>query len=258
MGIQGQAQASIDSYTFGRLGRALHRFGGTETNPELEHTQAYPGPSGATGLGDVTVRLKYSFHQGSNVHVAALLDSRLPTGDPDNFLGTGVPTFRILGILSKRFGDFTPHLNLGYDYRAGFEDTRFDSDEFEFAVGFDQKIVSGLTFAVDIMGEVDLNNEAVEDFFSGSVEISDHAENAEGVIAISVRKVSKSNVPPSKKIPNQGDDTRIVRDDIINASLGIRFAPTDRVILLANVLIPMNDGGLRSRVIPTAGLAISL
>jgi hypothetical protein len=40
----------------------------------------------------------------------------------------------------------------------------------------------------------------------------------------------------------------------VNSSIGIKYTPRDNVILMANLLVPLNDGGLRSDVIPTLGL----
>ena len=56
--------------------------------------------------------------------------------------------------------------------------------------------------------------------------------------------VQLSNVPDRKN------------DNAYSASTGFRFAPSDNVMLFANVLIPMNDGGLRAHVAPTVGLSV--
>ena len=215
--MMGDAKATINSFTHASTGSPNHHFGALN-NPRLDHTENYNET--ATGLGDATLRLKYNFLQNSDVYVAALLDTRFPTGDKDNFMGTGKTTVRLAGILSKKFGDFTPHLNLGYDYRPA----SFDSDEFEFALGFDQKLVSGLTFAMDILGEMDLNKEEAITLFPGTIEILDQPDNPNGNSINLKRVIDKSNIPIRDN------------DNIINAALGIRFAPSERVIFLANVL----------------------
>src|SRR5262245_3266728 len=73
----------------------------------------------AAGVGDLLLRAKYQLLRDSVVDVAALLGLSLPTGDPDDFQGTG--TTRVLPtlVLSRVFGDrFEPLLNLGVDINA--------------------------------------------------------------------------------------------------------------------------------------------
>ena len=171
--------------------------------------------------------------------IAAFLDVRLPTGKDADFLGTGKTNIRFAGIISKKIGDFTPHLNIGYDKRSA----DLDSDEFEFAVGFDQKIVSGLTFALDILGEIDVNSDDAIVLFPGIREIVDQPESGEGEAR---REIDLSNIPERDN------------DNVYNASFGFRYAPSANVILLGNILVPLNDGGLRSAVVPTIGLTFSL
>src|SRR5262245_19595412 len=73
----------------------------------------------ASGVGDLLLRAKYQLLRDGVVDVAALLGLSLPTGDPDDFQGTG--TTRVLPtiVLSRVFGDrFEPLLNLGVDINA--------------------------------------------------------------------------------------------------------------------------------------------
>lgn len=232
--LSGDATALVSSFTFAAIDTANHHFGSDPLNPVLEKTRNYKET--ASGIGDLTVRVKYSFLQGAGFNLAALLDVRLPTGNKEDFLGTGKTNARLIGILSRKFNDFTPHLNLGYEYRGA----ELDSDEFEFAAGFDHKLVSGLTFAIDILGEFDLQKEEAISLFPGTETITDQA------IGQNVRKVDLSNIPERDN------------DSVINAAFGLRFAPSERVILLGNVLVPLNDGGLRSDLAATVGLAISI
>lgn len=238
--MNGPAHASIDSYTLANGGSANHMFiGGTTNNPLLE--QSFDYSESAWGLGDVTLRLKYSFLQGAGVNLAALVDVRVPTGDEENFMGTGKPNVRVIGIMSKKLGDFTPHLNVGYDARMA----DLDSDEVEFAAGFDQRIGKGLTFAMDILGEFDINTEEAITF-PEPVSITDQYRNENRELVASYeRTVERTNIPV------------LDNDNLLNAALGFRFSPAESVILLGNVLIPMNDAGLRAPIVPTAGITIS-
>jgi hypothetical protein len=233
--MNGTARAVIGSYTFGRLGHANHLFGGDTLHPIL--TTSVPYNQSATGLGDIAVRLKYSLARGGDLDLATLLDVRIPTGKKEEFLGSGKSTIRLWAILSKRTGDFTPHLNLGYAHKAA----DYQSDAVEFRAGFDSKLSTDLTWAVDLLGQIDVNADEAIKLAPGSVTLID---NVPGGQAIS--NVSLSNIPDRSN------------DNAFSAALGFRYSPSDKVMLFANVLLPMNDGGLRAHVAPTVGLSIHL
>jgi len=237
LSLRGVAQATVNSFTYARADTAFHNFGQDVRNPELQAISPYD--ESASGLGDVAIKLKYSFVRGADMDIAALMDVRVPTGKDADFLGTGKTNIRFAGIISKKIGDFTPHLNIGYDKRSA----DLDSDEFEFAVGFDQKIVSGLTFAFDILGQVDVNSDDAIVLFPGTITIIDRVESGQGQ---AVREIDLSNIPKRDN------------DNVYDASFGFRYAPSANVILLGNILVPLNNGGLRTTVAPTVGLTFSL
>lgn len=223
-----RAKALVNSYTFATIKNAVHRFNADGTNPVLNEALT-PVDESATGVGDVGLRLKYSFLRGSDVDLAALLDIRFPTGNTDDFLGTGKTNVRFSWIASKKMGNFSPHLNLAYDRRSA----ELDSDEFELAAGFDRKIASGITFAADILAEFDLNTDEAIELFPSAATIT------------GVGQVDLSNIPERN------------RDNVLNAALGFRAAPSERLSLLGNVIIALNNGGLRSSVVPTVGASLS-
>jgi hypothetical protein len=45
-----------------------------------------------------------------------------------------------------------------------------------------------------------------------------------------------------------------MRDDIIDASIGLKFVTSPGLTIITNALIPLNDGGLRPDVAWTLGL----
>jgi len=233
--LTGTSTAAIESFTFGRLGHANHLFGGDTLHPVL--TTSVPYNETATGLGDIALRLKYCFTRGGAVDLAALADIRFPTGKKEDFLGAGKATFHIWGILSRPFGDVTPHLNLGYARRA----SELQSDAFEFRAGFDTKLSSSITFALDVLGQIDLDASKAIHLAPGTVTITDRAPGA-----TSVRTVHLSNVPDRNN------------DNIVSLSAGLRFAPSSTVNLFGNVFVPMNEGGLRATVAPTIGINLIL
>jgi hypothetical protein len=240
--MNGTATATINSFTFAR-GGAHHIFAGdTLQNPVL--TTNVPYDQSATGLGDVALRVKYNISRGGAVDFATLLDVRFPTGKKENFLGSGKATYRLWGILSSRMGDMTPHLNVGYTSKPA----DYQSDAIEFRLGLDNKLSSKLTSAIDVLGQIDLNASEAIHLAPGSVTITD-------------------KVPPTAAAPQGGQSVRVVQlsnipdrdnDNAFAVSVGFRYAPSDPLIFFANLLIPLNDGGLRAQVAPTIGVSMGL
>lgn len=238
--LSGDAVAEIDSRTFFIQspfgGGATHFFGGNAQAPVLTETVSYD--ESAVGVGDISLRLKYQLPIEVRWKTALLLDVRVPTGSEADFMGTGDLSTRLIAAVSSTSGAFSPHANVGYDFRG----SDFDSDEAEFVVGFAQQVTEKITFALDLMGEFDLSSdEAIrlyDDDFGNETRIIDFSPDTN---ALGERIVNLSNVP-----------TRDL-DHTINLSVGLRAAPSDRSQLLFNVIVPLQDGGLRSTVAPTVG-----
>jgi hypothetical protein len=202
---------------------ATHFFAGTADNAELSATRFVEGSS--TGLGDVAARIKIRLSQGENAGFAILADGRFPTGSTEDLLGSGETQIRGLGIVSARFGDFSPHANVGYLYRSG--------DAFADAVlatiGFDQRLSNWATLAVDVVSE----------FQAGENPLTLPGEHR---IDVPFRRtVTPTNIPD-------------IRDDLINASVGFKFTAAPGLVVIANTLWPLNKGGLRATAAWMAGL----
>lgn len=231
--LKGTAQALIRGPFSGRS----HTFvGGTTTNPSV--VDRVPYDKNASGVGDIALRLKYSFVRGVDLNLGALLDVRLPTGNKEKFIGTGEASTKLSLIASRKIAQFTPHLNLGYDRRTAKQ----DSDELEFIAGLDQKLAEGVTLAVDFLGEIDVNSDEAIKFSS---------QETVTLVDKLVTNVTINRPEDLTSIPQR------TNDNTLNASMGIRIAPSEKVLLLGNVLIPMNDGGLRSSVAPTLGVTVN-
>ncbi len=245
--INGTATATINSYTFASGGAAHHYFGGDSLNPVL--TTKVPYDQSSTGIGDVALRMKYNLAQGEGLNTAALLDVRLPSGKVSDFLGSGRATYRLWGILSSRMGDMSPHLNAGYTHKVA----DLQSDAIEFRAGFDNKLSSKVTFAFDILGQIDVNPGKAIHLAPGSVTIIDRIDsvrNSPGSGRVpnvqAIRNVSLSNIPDANN------------DDAFSIAAGFRYAPSETIMLFADILIPLNTKGLRAPVAPTIGFSASL
>jgi hypothetical protein len=202
---------------------AVHFFGGTPTNPVLTASRFVEGSS--TGLGDVVARVKVNLRRGDPVSVALLADTRFPTGSEDDLLGSGAFAERGLGIVSARFGNFSPHANVGFVHRGG----EFETDAFLGTLGFDHLLAPWATLAVDVISEFQVDDSPLT--LPAPVVI----------VAPYTRTITPSTIPDR-------------RDDLINGSIGVKLTAVAGLTVIANTIWPLNRGGLRPDVIWTAGL----
>ena len=220
-----EGASSAEMMPFGGT-TANHYFSGTAANPVLAAQRQSTGS--ATGLGDVALRFKGNLRSTNNTAFGLLVDARLPTGSEKDLLGAGNFSSRAMAIVATRFGDFSPHLNVGYLYRAGSE----ENDAVVGTAGFDHRLGSGITLAADVVSELQVGDSklVLPDIVHYEAPFS--------------RSVNPTDIP----------DTR---DDIINGSFGFKITAAKNLTAVVNTLFPLNRGGLRADLIYTAGLEYS-
>jgi hypothetical protein len=143
------------------------------------------------------------------VDVAAGLGLSLPTGNEDDFHGTGTVRVQPALIVSKVIADrFEPLLNVGIDLNA--DDV--DRSVVRWATGFTAQLIGPCTAALVFLGrhELDQQTDDIPAFFFA-----------------------------------------IERNDIFDASIGFRVLLGESAVIAANVMVPLNDDGLRADAIPT-------
>jgi hypothetical protein len=209
-------------------GSAVHFFDGTPTAPQLISDPNFVEGS-ASGIGDLAIRVKFALADYESAQLAMLGVARFATGSKEDFLGSGDFAFRGLGIFSTTFGDFSPHANVGYLYRAGDQ----QNDAVLATAGFDQVIASWATLAVDLISRFQTGDR--------SLDLPDPVLVEEPFL----RLIDATTIP----------DTR---DDIIDGSIGFKFATPSGFTLIVNSIWPLNRGGVRSNVVLTAGLEYNL
>jgi hypothetical protein len=202
---------------------ATHFFAGTTTSPELSASRFVEGS--ATGLGDVAGRIKLRLSQSERAAFGILGEARFATGDAENLLGSGHTAVRGLGVVSARFGEFSPHVNVGYVYRSG-QDL---SDAVLATAGFDHALADWATLAVDVVSELPTGE--------GSLTIPEDVH----IQVPFARTIRPSNIPDG-------------RDDIVNGSMGFKFVTGPGLTVVTNALVPLNRGGLRPGLAWTLGL----
>ena len=198
-----------------------HFFAGDSAQPVLAAEAATFGFS--TGLGDIALRTKWSITHTDEAALAVMADARLPTGSESDFTGAGAFSLRGLVLGSARFGNFSPHINLGYALRGERNDALLGT------LGFDQPLSDWATLAVDVLSEWQLGE--------SSLTVPQPV--------VYQFPVERTVIPTN--IPN-------IRDHKINGSFGMKFRTPGGAILVANTMIPMRRGGIESRFIWTLGL----
>lgn len=240
LSMSGNPTARMNSFTYASLDTAFHFFeGGTSTNPILA-IRTTPLDESASGIGDIALRGKVHIFSGSRGDVALLGEVRVPTGDEDNFLGSGKASYKAMFITSGQWGALNPHLNLAFDLRG----REWERDQIEITWGFDQKATDALTFVVEWTGEFELGKQVESMRFPELTPIGSYT--GPGGVTYATQYVTPSNVPNR------------AHDNILNSALGVKYTPKPNVTLIANVIFPLNDGGLRSSWIPTVGFSYAL
>jgi hypothetical protein len=218
--LRGSSTATI--IPFGSGGVPPHFFAGTEENPVLTASRFVEGS--ASGLGDVSARVKVNLRSGSPVWLGVLAEGRFPTGSEEDLRGSGAVALRGLGIVSARLGDFSPHANIGYQYRG----RESDPDVFLLTAGFDQLLSPWATLAADLISEFPVGR--------SQIDVPDDV-----VLEEPFRRTIRTSTIPDR------------RDDILNASLGLKLTIPRAVTFIANGAFPLNRGGMRPDVLWTLG-----
>jgi len=179
----------------------------------------------ATGIGDIAARLKVNLYQTPSLAAALLGDVRLPTGREEDFLGSGATAVRVMGIVSGRRGNFSPHANVGFLYtNAESQNNRLLA-----TVGFDQLLSDIATLAVDLVS---------------SFETADSKLTLPEPVVFTaggpVQEIQLTDIPHRK-------------DNFVDASFGMKFSPGGANRVVTNVLFPLVESGVRPSVMWTLG-----
>jgi hypothetical protein len=208
-----------------------------DTNGAVGSTREYARTGRATGLGDVTLRLKgQAARWGGGNGVAFAMDLRMPTGDEEDLLGSGAWGVRPFMAASFGVGRLSPHVNVGYQWNgesllAGNVLTGESADladELAYAVGFDVAAHQRLTLCADLVGRYVMSSSRIEGTtFTG---LND----------------AHTTFP----------DIRFDESSYNQASLALGFKanPAGRLLVVFNVLLKLDDKGLRDKVTPLLAL----
>lgn len=257
----------VDARVDGRIHRTA-----SSANPRI-HSFDGSGAERATflesgssnGLGDISLRAKYNFLRGDTTAFAAGLDLRLPTGDKDDLLGTGATQAQMLFIYSGEYGRVSPHVNIGYTLSSGESSlaaSEVDVDEAEHRV---EQITGGLPVAgVDLTFPDEFT-------YTFGVNVAAHSHvtlgfDIKGRTLLDVSRFElRDNVYPNRAAgtlptaPFTALQEFSLRDEtgslhLVLGVIGAKFNIANTLLLNANVLFPMSDGGLKPKPTLVFGL----
>jgi hypothetical protein len=244
-------------------GVQVHQFPGGMQTANYPAGGNTPGAGNTTGIGDVTIRVKRTMWRRENFALALATDLRTPTGDPENFLGSGTFGLKPFVIASVRAGKVSPHLNLGYQingssllagnflgYNAGgcedlgcFPNPNLPRkahlpNNLTYAIGADVGATRKLTFAFDLLGQ--------------RVYGSNILTPAPAYVS-TVPECACSTVPAASSYPQSV--VSIGNFNVLRGSAGFKAQIAKDLLLTVNALLPLNDDGLKSKVVPMVGLS---
>jgi hypothetical protein len=211
---------------------------GLAANTSLQ--ASFSNAQSATGIGDVTFRVKGTVFRRERVAVALGADFRTPTGDAENFLGSGAFGFKPFVAASYR-ARVSPHANIGFQWSgnsvlagdaATGTSTRLPR-QFLYSGGVDAAVTRKLTVAADLIGTRVFSTATLT-----PVTFTEQANPFTGVQATN----------PDTFQVKQSYNT----DD---GSIGFKYNPFGHLLVTANLLFKLNEGGLRSNVSPLLGIS---
>jgi hypothetical protein len=229
----------VSNATIQRLGTTnplTHFF--RQSDGEIGNTRTFTAVGDASGIGDLTVRLKTTVRSGRAGGAAVGIDLRLPTGDELNLLGTGATGVQPFVILSTTYQRISPHLNAGYQWNGtsvlagnpAIGNSADFPDQVAYAAGADVSANDHLTLAFDVLGRYLINAERIsgEDF---------HALDGRSIFR---------NIGFSQHSFNT-----------LSGSIGFKVNLINRLLLDANLLFALDDHGVRDKVTPLIGFEYS-
>ncbi len=210
--------------------------------PNTSLAASFSNAQTATGIGDVVFRVKGTVLRGERAALALGADFRTPTGEAQNFLGSGAFGFKPFIAASYR-ARVSPHANLGFQWSgssvlagdaAAGTSARLPR-QFLYSGGVDAAVTHKLTVAADLIGTRVFSTTTL----------------------IPVTFTEQPN--PFTLVQATNPDTFQVKKsyNTDDGSIGFKYSPFGQFLVTANLLFKLNEGGLRSNLSPLFGVSYS-
>jgi hypothetical protein len=204
-------------------------------SPDTSTSAVYAMNHNASGIGDVTLRVKWTAFRGERTSIALLGDLRLPTGDELNFLGSGGYGIRPFVAYSYAGTRISPHVNVGYQWNG---DSILAGDVIS---GKKASLPEALTYAVGVDGAVTHRMTLAADF------LGQRLFGATRVVPTTFTDALGRTFP----------ETRLQKAsfDQFSGAVGAKLNLTRTLLLTGNVIFRLNDSGLTAPIVPLIGIS---
>lgn len=221
----------VSDATVRRLGTTdpeIHFF--RDFEDQVSDRRMFTAFGSASGLGDLTLRLKGRFAPGA----ALGIDVRMPTGDETNLLGVGAAGIRPFFVLSRSGRAFSPHINLGYLWNGssvlGGDPAAGQSadlpDQVTYVLGADFGVSSRFTFALDIIGN--------------------YLIDAPRLFQTDFHALDNRTVLPNIEFRNESYN-------LLSGAVGFKLNVVESLLVDVNLLFNLDNNGLRDKITPLVG-----
>jgi len=190
----------------------------------------------ANGPGDVSAGIKANLLDGEHTKIAVGGEVRFPTGDATNYLGTGAYGIKPYMVISRRGKRITPNVNLGYQWNSssilfvnpGNGAQQNLPSSFLYSGGVDFRAARRLTFTGEFLGQAVIN----------------------GPRLITTNQALPQGLGSAPSITNSSGTYAMD-----NVGVGFKYNPFKGLLITANTLFALDEGGLRSKVVPLVGIS---
>jgi hypothetical protein len=215
-------------------------------------TSSFSNARSVSGIGDITLRVKGTAWQSDRGRLALGVDIRTPTGDPLDFLGTGAAGVAPFVVWSMR-SRISPHFLASFAVNGSSViagDITVGSKaklpgQFKYASGTDVRVTKWLTTAFDMIGQqVFQAGRTSKTTASAPGECLDTSGNCDPALGFG----------PAVAQPSLTTSTGSF--NTTSMSIGVKAKPFGaNLIITANTLFGLSNGGLHSQVVPLLGLS---
>jgi Putative MetA-pathway of phenol degradation len=226
------SQASLQSQR--KAGATLYTVtNGTLQTPSALSTNDFAGS--ATGIGDIIAGVKANIFKSASEKTSIAIGGQLrfPTGDANNYLGTGAYGIKPYIVISHR-GRVTPNVSFGYQWNGvsplnvGTTGNSLNlPSSFMYSGGVDIQLAKRVSFAGELLGQAVINGPRL---VSSTVSVA-------------------SGTSPNTVATSNGSYA------MHNASFGIKLNPFKGFLFTGSALVKLDNAGLRANVVPMIGMA---
>lgn len=173
------------------------------------------------GVADADVRVKYLWFEEDGQRLATSVDVRLPTGKQENLLGAGKAAvkFSVLGSLDK--GSWSAHASAGVS-----------------GGGFARAVSYGAAIGVAATRRLTISGEVLGSWLDGAGRLTTATAPDPALAGVNTIRLTSTTswLHVATVVP------------------GVKWNLADTWVLLANVSVPLTNGGLTARATPFVGI----